>query len=468
MTQVQLFEYDRISSRPEDKEDYLEWERKGKPSKSEPKWRFDPDLPKNLDEKDRQQQQELKGIVKEADERQGARLEIEDDFKGGGLRVTAKKYVGKAQFTNFSISVRPKFLNPENFAGFYDFAYGWDEEIKLRDNTTEFDAGEEDWLIPIFVRSFIKRCDELVKRGLYKSYVTQIDDLTFLRGKLVMKQQMKNDFKKKLAFNCEFDELVTNNLENQICLNVLENLCYPLLKNSEERRRCNTVIKRFSIEVDKTLEEGRTKLREKDFENIAYNRMNERYKTAHTLGRMIWQNAGISDLYKFKKSNINSFFVPMHVVYEKFLGQLFKKYSREFKVEEQTKKPAWKKQEEDDDEETTLGIRTDVLLRDKENDELRHLIDAKYMEKIDTKDRYEIGFYIHEYEPPGGEGFAILPHDKRAEHDETLSDYTITSEVQKIKIIIKHVDIDKLLDAIYRKGLSSHIVRYLIHGLITS
>ena len=101
------------------------------------------------------------------------------------------------------------------------------------------------------------------------------------------------------------------------------------------------------------------------------------------------------------------------------------------------------------------------------------------MEKIDTKDRYEIGFYIHEYAQT--EGFAILPHDKRAEYDNVLTpekkkklvdmrlrDYSITSEKHGIKINIKHVDIDKLLDVIYRRGLSSHIVRYLIHGLITS
>ena len=86
----------------------------------------------------------------------------------------------------------PKFLKPENFAGFYDFAYGFKDDIKLYDNKTEFDAGKEDWLIVIFVRSFNKRCLELVNRGLYKSYETQTDDLTYLRGKLIMKQQMKN------------------------------------------------------------------------------------------------------------------------------------------------------------------------------------------------------------------------------------------------------------------------------------
>ena len=441
MALIQLFEYEQISSRPIDKEKYENWESSDKLG-PEPKWRFDSDLPKELDEKDIQLQQDLKGIGKEDDKKAGAKLIIDDDFRGVGLRVRATKFIGVAQFSNFSISVKPRFVKPENLARLLDFAYGFKEDIKLTDNKVQFDSGKEDWLIVIFVRSFIKRCFELIRKGLYKSYETQTDDLTYLRGKLIMKQQMKNDFKKKLAFNCEFDELVTNNKENQICLNVLDDLCYPRLKDSELRRSCNTLIKRFLMEVEKTLGEGRTKLLEKDFENIIYNRLNERYRTVHGLGKMIWENAGISHLYKFEKSNINSFFIPMHDVYEKFLGKLFGSYFPEFKVEEQTEKPAWKIQDEDG-EEGTLGIRTDVLLRD-ENGELKHLIDAKYKEKISVADRYEIGFYIHEYVQT--DGFAILPHDKRDEqNNQPRKDYSITSEEQGITIYIKHIDIDDML-----------------------
>ena len=416
MTSIELKEYGKISSRKADQ--------------NSESWTYEADLPKKLYEEDLELKKEL---VK-------SNLIIED--LGDGLRVSAGPSAGIAQFSDFSISVKPRFVSPENLAGLLDFAYGFDEKMGLSDNEVQFDAAKEDnFLIAILIISFINHCEKIIRQGLYKSYQTQTDDLRYLRGKLIMSQQIKNDLKKKLAFNCEFDELVTDNIENQICLHILKK-CYTYLNNDNLRRKCNTLIRRFSIEVTEEIEDRRKELIESDFK-IVYNRSNEHYKPVHELAKIIWQETGISDLYKFRKSSINSFFIPMYQVFEKFLGKLFGSYFPEFEVEEQMKKPAWKIQDEDG-EEGTRGIRTDVLLRD-ENGELKHLIDAKYKEKISVTDRYEIGFYIHEYKQT--DGFAILPHDKRdGQNNQPRKDYSITSEEQKITIYIKHIDIDDMLD----------------------
>jgi len=318
----------------------------------------------------------------------------------------------------------------------------------LSDDEVQFDAKKEDnFLVAILIISFIKRCEKIIRQGLYKSYQTQTDDLRYLRGKLIMSQQIKNDLKKKLAFNCEFDELVTDNIENQICLHILKK-CYTYLKTDDLRRKCNTLIRRFSIEVTEELEDGRKYLIESDFK-IVYNRLNEHYKPIHELAKIIWQETGISDLYKFRKSSINSFFIPMHEVFEKFLENLFTDYFPEFQVDAQTNKPAWKKQEEIDAElttqEKTLNIRTDILL--KKESVVKYLIDAKYKEKISPADRYEIGFYIHEYKIK--DGFAILPYSKEEDqNNQSPHDYLITSERLGITIHIKHVDIDDMLASI--------------------
>ena len=260
-----------------------------------------------------------------------------------------------------------------------------------------------------------------------------------------MSQQIKNDLKKKLAFNCEFDELVTDNIENQICLHILKK-CYTYLKDDDLRRKCNTLIRRFSIEVTEELEDGRKHLIESDFK-IVYNRLNEHYKPIHELAKIIWQKTGISDLYKFKKSSINSFFIPMHQVFEMFLEQLFRKYFPEFEVDTQTTKQAWKKQEEIDaelsDKEKALNIRTDILL--KQESVVKHLIDAKYKPKFSSADRYELGFYIHEYNTK--QGFAILPYSPEDIQNKQLpNDYLIKSDKQEIKIHIKYIGIDDMLD----------------------
>ena len=106
MTSIGLIEYGKISSRKADQN-----------SKS---WTYEPDLPKKLYEEDLELKKEL---VK-------SNLIIED--LGDGLRVSAGPSAGIAQFSDFSISVKPRFVSPENLAGLLDFAYGFDEKMKIR------------------------------------------------------------------------------------------------------------------------------------------------------------------------------------------------------------------------------------------------------------------------------------------------------------------------------------------------
>ena len=167
----------------------------------------------------------------------------------------------------------------------------------------------------------------------------------------------------------------------------------------------------------------------------------------------------------------------MHQVFEKFLEQLFTKYFTEFEVDTQTTKQAWIEQEwveqEDNaellDEGKALNIRTDILLWSKPRATIpEFLIDAKYKRRISSPDRYELGFYIHEY---GTEhGFAILPispEDKQ--NNQTPNDTLITSKkhTPPIKIHIKHIDIDSLVDLIFSQEKDS-IKKTEIEKLITA
>ena len=444
MISIELKEYEQISSRKRDD---------GNKS-----WTYVSNLPKELDDKDIELQEQLENESKLI-------IEEFDD----GLRVRATSQAGIAQFSDFSISVKPRFVSPEKLAGLFEFAEVFDEDMELSDNEVQFDTSKEDnHLVTVVIAGFINRCEKIIRQGLYKSYQTQTDDLRYLRGKLIMSQQIKNDLKKKLAFNCEFDELVTDNIENQICLHILKK-CYTYLKTDDLRRKCNTLIRRFSIEVTEELEDGRKHLIESDFK-IVYNRLNEHYKSIHVLAKIIWQGIGISDLYKFSKSSINSLFIPMHQVFEMFLAQLFRKYFTEFEVDTQTTKQAWVEQEEIDAElspdEKPLNIRTDILL--KQESVVKYLIDAKYKRRISSADRYELGFYIHEY---GTEhGFAILPispEDKQ--NNQTPNDTLITSKkhIPPIKIHIKHIDIDSLVDLIFSQEKDS-IKKTEIEKLITA
>ena len=58
-----------------------------------------------------------------------------------------------------------------------------------------------------------------LKQGLYREYVSKIEDLSVVRGKIHMRGTIRNRLAKRQRVSCAFDELSENNLLNQIvCL----------------------------------------------------------------------------------------------------------------------------------------------------------------------------------------------------------------------------------------------------------
>ena len=173
-----------------------------------------------------------------------------------------------------------------------------------------------------------------------------------------------------------------------------------------------------------------------DFEKINYTRLNQHYEGIHKLCKLILSSIGISDFYKQKISFVNSFFVDMNVIFEAFVAKLFKEYYP-LPSEAQKGRKAWTI-----DLGGTAGIRTDVLIYDNRG-KPKSIIDTKYKKKLTESDRFQIGFYIHEYEKRVG--YAILP-----KHLES-SDHSIISKQQEISINVKHIDIDRTINLLYSK-----------------
>jgi len=174
-----------------------------------------------------------------------------------------------------------------------------------------------------------------------------------------------------------------------------------------------------------------------DFNKITYTRLNQHYEKIHQLCKLILTSTGIADFYKQKIPFVNSFFVDMNVIFEAFVAKLFDQYYP-LPIETQKGKRAWVTNEG-----SAANIRTDILIYDNMG-KPKSIIDTKYKKKLKESDRFQIGFYIHEYEKR--EGFAILPR-----HSES-TDHQIISKQQEIKINVKHIDIDETISWIYSKN----------------
>ena len=349
-----------------------------------------------------------------------------------GLMITSSSYIGAVQFSDFAVHVFPKFsMNTNNLQKLIAYAFELDDII-IPENEIQFHS-DDNYLIDILITFFLRKCQKLLRQGLLKSYITYQNDVTFLRGKLLLKQQIVNSVRHKPIFSCEYDELEYNNLENQILLFCLRR-SYRITNSNSLKKEIRKLVSQFLGFFD----DRQIKL--DDFEKVNYTRLNQHYEEIHELCKLIISAIGIDDFYRKTRHVTSSFFVDMDMVFEKFITRLFEEYySLQYRLESQKNKKAWL-----NDDGTYSNIRTDILLTNSQNQ--KKIIDTKYKRKLSRDDLYQIGFYIHEYKETTG--YAILP--KYSDSNDQIR--TIVSKEQKITIKVRTIDVDETIALVYSKN----------------
>ena len=358
-------------------------------------------------------------------------LKISRGAISGKLKFEAFSQIGVAQFANFTITINPKFTNIENLVKLINYVYDLDIDI-LPESEVKF-RDESNMLTEIIISSFLNQCRNLIRQGLYKSYVTHQDiDMPCLRGKLLLVQQLQNDARANAKFACEYDELEYDNLENQILLYCLHRCSDWTIINSK-RNEINRLIQQISPFVNQKV------ITVDHFKKLNYTRLNDYYEKIHQICKIIVQNIGISDFYEQKTSFVNSFFVDMNRVFEEFFFKLVKNYYP-LPSKEQVPEVSWR---------STLGQtfsnQPDILIFDETGKNIEHILDTKYKTGIKQSDIRQLFDYMEQKEK--NEAYAILPKTDDSKPDE----YKSEQEHRNSKIKIRFIDINKAIDLIYMK-----------------
>tara|TARA_B100001123_G_scaffold437622_1_gene570304 strand:- start:52 stop:1290 length:1239 start_codon:yes stop_codon:yes gene_type:complete len=381
------------------------------------------DIDLQLDEKDHELIKELeqKGILK-----------ISRGAISGKLKFEASSQIGVAQFTNFTVTVNPKFTNIENLVKLINYVYDLDIDI-LPESEVKF-RNESDMLTEIIISSFLNQCKNLIRQGLYKSYVIhQERNMPCLRGKLLLVQQLQNDARKNAKFACEFDELEYNNLENQILLYCLHK-CSDWTIIDSKKNELHSLIQQISPLVNYK------QITIEHFKKINYTRLNQYYDKIHQLCKIIVQNIGISDFYEQKTSFVNSFFVDMNNVFENFFFKLIKQY-HPLPSKEQVPEVSWR---------STLGQtftnKPDILIYDETRTSVKYILDTKYKTEIAQSDIRQLADYMGQQGK--NDAYAILPKTENSRPDEHQA------ENRDVIVKVRYIDIDKAIHLIYTRDSS--------------
>ncbi len=150
----------------------------------------------------------------------------------GVIDIKAKNRIGSVYLPNAkrNLNVIPKiFKNKKN-----DKEYVKDTSILLfyanRNTKTKqvldgeknfFKEGKEPFFVDPLHWTLLYEYDELMRRGLLKSYVVHAENTSSMRGKLLMNQQMLNDVMRRPKFFCEYDELEYDSVENRVVLQAM-------------------------------------------------------------------------------------------------------------------------------------------------------------------------------------------------------------------------------------------------------
>lgn len=255
-----------------------------------------------------------------------------------------------------------------------DFHYDPERVIQIKEGLNFFD---------VIARFYQNYLEEIIRKGFLKKYVEKREPLRYLRGKLIVSEQLRS-VADKTRFNCEYFDLTYNNLENRIVLAALHALIPMVRYNFNLRRKLRRVEVQLKDHI--TL----VSVNPRECSSIKYNRINNRYREIISLAKVILEERYIRSVLKGSSKGFN-FIVNMNRVYEDFVSQLVEDVANEYyngegyKVEKQSRFTNLVR-------ERRIITKPDVILRKGINN-FPLIIDAKYKKAPNNADYYQLIAY---------------------------------------------------------------------------
>lgn len=241
-------------------------------------------------------------------------------------------------------------------------------------NETEakkYSSEEFEFIDDLFTAILTKGIAKQIKIGLGKAYVYRIKELVSPRGRINISETVKMRAGQKNSVCCNLDELIENTYMNQILKSTSLLLLHSQDVAKEKKKQLKKVLLFFSnVDV--------ISCKSIDWSRLQYNRNNASYKMLMNICYLIINGMLISE--KEGKLKLSRYIdnQQMHILYEKFILEYYKRHFPEFKVT-QSHIP-WNT--DDGMIELLPCMRSDIMIEYKEK---ILIIDAKYYDSAMQK-----------------------------------------------------------------------------------
>ena len=230
----------------------------------------------------------------------------------GMWNLTAREYVGSLVVDDMRVLIRPK-IKPENL--FLLLEVGLPERAWRRE---AFDYAVDGDLLRSLVSFFARTVETTLARGLYRSYREWNEDLQTIRGRIDFGRQLARA-RLPLPVACWYGEFTADVLENRY-LKAAIRLSFRVAGVPTVDRR------RLMREMVAMEDVSDTAMRGDDLDRIGFTRLNEHYRPALRLARLLLDNLTLVD--RRGATTAASFMVNMNDLFERFVTERLRRVLR--------------------------------------------------------------------------------------------------------------------------------------------
>jgi len=315
-------------------------------------------------------------------------------FSGNGRYLQAKSYVGTIQTkSGYSIEILPKIYNKKNenhskeiFLELLRMLYKLPTFKHIEKANFE---NEKMPLLEIFISMFLDEVAYILKKGIKSDYIPKEENLHYLKGKLLINEQIKKNYIHKERFYVDYDEYTPNRVENKLIKSTLN----------------------YLLNISSSVQNIRLlRMYQEHMYNVEYSRnydIDFRACKTSTRGMEHYKNALIWAKVFLKKESFSSFsgdtiafsiLYPMEKLFENYMEYILQEKYPNYTVQAQNGEKIFVKEKD----KKLFGVRPDFII--KEKTDIKIIADAKWKiidenKSFSQSDFYQLFSYWHIYEP---------------------------------------------------------------------
>jgi len=237
-------------------------------------------------------------------------------------------------------------------------------------------------ILEIFIELFLSELSALVKKWIKKNYITKVDNLKFVKGKLKIRENIVTNIVDKSKFVCEYDDFSENITENKLIKTCLLKL-HKLSLSEKNKKLITLFLNVFSgIWISKNIKNDL-----KVINNI--NRLNNYYLPTLKWVRLFLSDESVVN-FSWNTTSLSLLF-PMEKIFESYVANRLKKRMGTHRIDTQDSSFFLLR---DVNNRWSFRLRPDIVI-DKNNPENVIIADTK-RKKLDSNSRVKRYAWINE------------------------------------------------------------------------